>query len=50
MELTKIATHSNDKKLLSRKAQEDSMKLYLCVFLKDNPIVEDAVVLNVGDK
>ena len=49
-ELTKISTNANDKKLLSRKAQEDSMKLYLCVFLKNNPVVEDAVVLSIGEK
>eukprot|EP01114_Cavostelium_apophysatum_P019410 TRINITY_DN6252_c0_g1_i2.p1 TRINITY_DN6252_c0_g1~~TRINITY_DN6252_c0_g1_i2.p1 ORF type:complete len:1327 (-),score=433.29 TRINITY_DN6252_c0_g1_i2:12-3866(-) len=49
-DLTELATHCNDKKLNSRKAQELSAQLFLCVLLKNNPVVVEAVALGLGDK
>lgn len=45
-----IASHCNEKKKNARKAQEASDNLYFCLYLKDHPIVEDAIVLGLGDR
>eukprot|EP01119_Soliformovum_irregulare_P004628 TRINITY_DN1568_c0_g2_i2.p1 TRINITY_DN1568_c0_g2~~TRINITY_DN1568_c0_g2_i2.p1 ORF type:complete len:1119 (+),score=333.19 TRINITY_DN1568_c0_g2_i2:22-3357(+) len=48
-ELGVIAEHCNEKKLSSRKAQEASQNLYLCLMLKNRPLALDAVCLNLGE-
>ncbi len=49
-DLSKVAAHCNEKKLSARKAQEASGQLFLCVLLKDRPVIDEAVVLGVGEK
>jgi exoribonuclease R len=49
-ELTRIAAQCNDRKLMARRAQEGSTQLFLCVLLKNNPVIDDAVVLSTGEK
>jgi exoribonuclease R len=49
--LSKIAKHSNDTKYSARMASDASLKLYLCIMLKQQPVVTWAVVAGVrGDK
>jgi len=45
-----IAENCNDRKLASRKAQEASAKLYLCLLLKAKPMIADAVIVGLGDR
>lgn len=46
--LAKIAKHSNDTKLSARLVQDGSLKLFLCITLKQQPVVSWAVVTAVG--
>jgi exoribonuclease R len=46
--LSKIAKHSNDTKYSARMASDASLKLYLCIMLKQQPVVTWAVVDGVG--
>jgi exoribonuclease R len=46
--LSKIAKHSNDTKYSARMASDASLKLYLCIMLKQQPAVTWAVVAGVG--
>eukprot|EP01116_Phalansterium_solitarium_P017066 TRINITY_DN4115_c2_g1_i1.p1 TRINITY_DN4115_c2_g1~~TRINITY_DN4115_c2_g1_i1.p1 ORF type:complete len:1229 (-),score=429.00 TRINITY_DN4115_c2_g1_i1:213-3770(-) len=48
--LVKICEHANEKKLNARRARELSDKLYLCLMLKDKPVVVDAMAVGLGDK
>jgi len=50
VQVTKMATHCNDRKLASRKAQEASSKLYLCLLLKAKPMVAEVVAISVGER
>lgn len=46
-----LLEHCNDRRLSARGAQDASLKLYLCVMLRNNPRVADAVISNVaGDR
>jgi len=47
-ELADVADHCNDKKTSSKRAQERSDLVFLCLYLHDNPMVEPAVVVNLG--
>jgi exoribonuclease R len=46
--LSRIAKHSNDTKYSARMASDASLKLYLCIMLKQLPVVTWAVVAGVG--
>jgi hypothetical protein len=46
--LGNIAKHSNDTKYSARMASDASLKLYLCIMLKQQPVVTWAVVAGVG--
>jgi exoribonuclease R len=46
--LSKIAKHSNDTKYSARMASDASLKLYLCIMLKQQPVVTWAVVAGAG--
>jgi DIS3-like exonuclease 2 len=48
--MEKIATKCNDKKLLAKRAQEASDKLYLCILLKQKPLVVDGIAICIGDR
>ncbi|PRP88367.1 mitotic control protein [Planoprotostelium fungivorum] len=50
IQVTKMATHCNDRKLASRKAQEASSKLFLCVMLKYKPRIAEVVAISIGDR
>jgi hypothetical protein len=43
-----IAGHSNDTKTAARQASDGSLKLYLCIMLRNNPVVTMAVATSVG--
>lgn len=43
-----IAKHSNDTKVAARMVSDGSLKLYLCIMLRDNPVVTMAVATAVG--
>lgn len=43
-----IAKHSNDTKTAARQVSDGSLKLYLCIMLRDNPVVTMAVATSVG--
>jgi hypothetical protein len=45
-----IAENSNERKSLARKADDDSQHVYLCALLKAKPVIEEAAVLNLGDR
>jgi len=45
-----IALHCNKKKLAAKLAQEQCDRIYLCVMVKDKPLQEDAIVINVQDR
>lgn len=47
-EISRIASHSNDMRLAARTVQDASMKLHLCIMLKDHPAVTDAVCTGLG--
>lgn len=46
--MCRIAKHSNDTKYSARMASDASLKLYLCIMLKQQPVVTWAVVAGVG--
>lgn len=46
--LAKIAKHSNDTKYSARMASDGSLKLYLCIMLKQQPVVTWAVATTLG--
>ena len=48
-EVGAIAEKCNEKKDASKKAQEQSDYVYLCVYLKDHPVEADAVVVSTGE-
>lgn len=43
-----IATHCNQRKQAAKNVQDGSLRLYLCVLLRQNPIVTEAVCLQIG--
>lgn len=43
-----IAQHSNDTKVAARNVSDGSLKLYLCIMLRANPVVTMAVATAVG--
>ncbi|EGG23856.1 Hypothetical ribonuclease II domain containing protein [Cavenderia fasciculata] len=47
--LTQISKHCNEKKMNSRKAQERSDKVFLCVLLENHPTECDAVIMAGGN-
>lgn len=47
-DLSKAAERCNAARLAARNVQDASLKLYLCIMLKDSPIVVEAVVLSLG--
>lgn len=50
-EIQAACSHCNDKRMASKKAQERSDRIFLCVFLKKNPILSTlGVVVSIGDK
>eukprot|EP00658_Telonema_sp_P-2_P048691 TRINITY_DN37024_c0_g2_i1.p1 TRINITY_DN37024_c0_g2~~TRINITY_DN37024_c0_g2_i1.p1 ORF type:complete len:769 (-),score=165.92 TRINITY_DN37024_c0_g2_i1:138-2444(-) len=49
-DLSKVCLDCNERKASARKAQEGSTYVFLAVLLQSEPIVAEAVVLNVGDK
>jgi DIS3-like exonuclease 2 len=50
-ELERMAKHSNMRKTLARKAQEQSEHIYLCLWLRDHPFVDEHCnVLEVGER
>lgn len=44
------ADRCNEMRMQAKVAQEDSDKVYLCVYLRSHPLVEQAVVTGVGEK
>jgi hypothetical protein len=46
--LAKIATHSNETKLAARLVSDGSLRLFLCIMLKKQPVVTWGVVNLVG--
>ena len=48
MKIADAAAQSNTKKLASRKAQDASGKMFLCVYLKNKRVETAAVVLGLG--
>lgn len=47
--VSKMAEHSNERKKSARKAQDDSIKLFTCLFLRQKPFVDDeAIVLEIS--
>jgi hypothetical protein len=50
LNLSMIAAQCNDRKEASGKAQERSDEVYLAVYLLNNPMVTEAVVIGIGDK
>jgi len=49
-DIQQIAEHCNTKKLNSRKAQDESVSLFLCLMVQEKPRVTDAVVVELGDR
>jgi hypothetical protein len=47
-EVERIAEHSNETKTSARQVSDGSLKLYLCIMLRDNPVVTMAVATGVG--
>jgi DIS3-like exonuclease 2 len=45
---SKVSEHCNDRRLSARKAQDASLRLYLCVLLRKAPVVTTGVLLQVG--
>lgn len=46
--VTEVSAHSNERKTSARRAQEDSINLFACLFLKQKPFVdEESLVLDV---
>ncbi|KAL0046957.1 hypothetical protein WJX82_002966 [Trebouxia sp. C0006] len=43
-----IATHCNQRKQAAKNVQDGSLRLYSCVLLRQNPIVTEAVCLQIG--
>ena len=43
-----VSDHCNEKRLGSRKAQDASLRLYLCCLLRRKPVVTTGVLLQVG--
>ncbi|KAL0033647.1 hypothetical protein WJX79_009647 [Trebouxia sp. C0005] len=43
-----IATHCNQRKQAAKNVQDGSLRLYLCVLLRQNPVVTEAVCLQIG--
>lgn len=44
-----VADHSNERKKASRKAQDDSIKLFACLYLKRKPYVDvESIILDVS--
>lgn len=50
VEIANITEHCNEKKMASKKAQEQSDKVYFCIYLKEHPIESEAVVISTGEK
>ena len=54
--LLKVAKHCNTKKEDARGAQDDSAKIYLCIYLKQKeqrdqlPIIEEGIVMDFGER
>lgn len=48
--LTSICDHCNDKKQNSRKAQDQSAKVFLCLMLKEKPREEETIVLKFSNQ
>lgn len=47
--VSEVSNHSNERKRSSRKAQDDSIKLFACLYLKKAPYVdEESIVLDVA--
>jgi VacB/RNase II family 3'-5' exoribonuclease len=47
--VAEVADHSNERKKSARKAQDDSIKLFACLFLKRAPFVDaESIVLDVA--
>ncbi|GAX84362.1 hypothetical protein CEUSTIGMA_g11784.t1 [Chlamydomonas eustigma] len=44
----KVAKHCNEKRLTARKAQDASLRMYLCCLLRRKPIVTQGILLQVG--
>jgi hypothetical protein len=51
-QIQNIAEHCNEKKASSKAAQEQSDKVFLCIYLKNQPagITTEAVVVSVGER
>ena len=49
-ELEKIAENCNEQKEASKKAQERSDRVYLCLYLQKNPTTTQAIVFDFGEK
>jgi hypothetical protein len=47
-DIERIAAHSNDTKTSARQVSDGSLKLYLCIMLRDSPVVTMAVATGVG--
>lgn len=47
-EVGAIAAHANDRKMAAKSVQDGSLRLYLCVMLYRQPLVCDAVVMQLG--
>eukprot|EP00455_Lapot_gusevi_P002087 TRINITY_DN10808_c0_g1_i6.p1 TRINITY_DN10808_c0_g1~~TRINITY_DN10808_c0_g1_i6.p1 ORF type:complete len:475 (-),score=144.79 TRINITY_DN10808_c0_g1_i6:133-1557(-) len=47
-DVSRIAKHCNHQKMASRKAQDQSSKVFLALLLKDRPMVVQAVVVGLG--
>jgi DIS3-like exonuclease 2 len=45
-----VARYCNLKKLAAKKAQEKSEHLFLCLYLKRHPMVQNSIVLGVSSK
>eukprot|EP00742_Colponemidia_sp_Colp-10_P006144 GILJ01006577.1.p1 GENE.GILJ01006577.1~~GILJ01006577.1.p1 ORF type:complete len:1422 (-),score=259.03 GILJ01006577.1:145-4323(-) len=49
-ELSRVCDNCNEKKLNSRKAQDKSGKVFLCLLLKSTPQIMEAIVMEMGQK
>ncbi len=48
--LKEWAVYCNNKKMNAKRAQEKSSHVYLCAYMKDHPLEEDAVVIELSKK
>lgn len=46
--MSATAEHCNRARLAARNVQDASLKLYLCLMLRDRPVISEALVLSLG--